>query len=163
MMRRLFAAAVLILGLAANVSAQPTVFLVRHAERADGGNTGGSMTAADPDLSGAGIIRAQTLARMLKDAKISAIYTTEFKRTTQTAAPLATMLGVNVTEVSAKDLPSLVQKIRAATGNVLVVGHSNTIPAVLKGLGITEPVTIAEAEYDNLLIVAKDTLVRLRY
>jgi broad specificity phosphatase PhoE len=163
MTRRLIAAAALILGLAANTSAQPTVFLVRHAERADGGSTSGSMMAADPDLSGAGTLRAQALARMLKDAKITAIYTTEFKRTKQTAAPLATLTGVRATEVSSKDLPGLLKKIRAGTGNVLVVGHSNTIPAVLKDLGIAEPVTIDDAEYDNLLIVTRGTLVRLRY
>ena len=113
MMRRVIAMCVLVLvivlggGLASTAAAQGTVFLVRHAERADDANAGPKMTGTDPDLSGQGVLRAQALARALKDAKITAIYTTEFKRTRQTAAPLATALGVQVTEVSSKDLPGL--------------------------------------------------------
>ena len=166
MMRRVFAIGVLVLvlgGLASTAAAQGTVFLVRHAERADDANSGPKMTGTDPDLSGQGILRAQALARTLKDAKITAIYTTEFKRTRQTAAPLATALGVQVTEVSSKDLPGLFQKVRTAPGNVLVVGHSNTVPAVIKELGVAEPVSIAETEYDNLFVVTRGTLIRLRY
>ncbi len=169
MMRRLIAMCVLVLvivlggGLASTAAAQGTVFLVRHAERADDANAGPKMTGTDPDLSGQGVLRAQALARTLKDAKITAIYTTEYKRTRQTAAPLATALGVQVTEVSSKDLPGLFQKVRTAPGNVLVVGHSNTVPAVIKELGVAEPVSIAETEYDNLFVVTKGTLIRLRY
>lgn len=166
MMRRLIAMSVLVLvlvGLASTAAAQGTVFLVRHAERADDANAGPKMTATDPDLSGQGILRAQALARTLKDAKITGIYTTEYKRTKQTAGPLATALGVQVTEVSSKDLPGLFQKVRTAPGNVLVVGHSNTVPAVIKELGVAEPVSIAETEYDNLFVVTRGTLIRLRY
>jgi len=163
MFRRAIAIAVLVLGLASGVAAQGVVFLVRHAERADDANAGPKMTAADPDLSGQGVLRAQALAHVLKDAKITAIYTTEYKRTKQTAAPLATALGIQVTEVSSKDLPGLLQKIRTSPGNVLIVGHSNTVPAVIKDLGIAEPVSIGEPEYDNLFVVTKGTLIRLRY
>ena len=65
--------------------------------------------------------------------------------------------------MSSKDLPGLIQKVRTASGNVLVVGHSNTVPAVIKELGVAEPVSIAETEYDNLFVVTKGTLIRLRY
>ena len=61
-------------------SAQPIVVIVRHAEKA-------ANDPKDPDLSEAGRERAQTLARILKDGHITAIFTTEFKRTQETAAP----------------------------------------------------------------------------
>ena len=74
-------------------AAQHTVFLVRHAERADTTPGAARRWPTDPDLSDAGRARAESLAAALKDAKITAIYTTEFKRTQQTAAPLAKALG----------------------------------------------------------------------
>ena len=150
-------------GAPAAVQAQPTVFVVRHAERADAGAPATAMTASDPELSGAGKLRAEALAKMLKEARIAAIFTTEFSRTRQTAAPLATALGLRPTVVPSKDLAGLTQKIRTATGNALVVAHSNTIPEILKGLGVADPVTVGDDEFDNLFIVVRGTLIRLRY
>jgi broad specificity phosphatase PhoE len=152
--------------LAAPIAAQQTIFLVRHAERADGGS-GAPTAVSDPDLSEAGHRRAASLATMLKDARIAAIFTTEYKRTQQTAAPLAKALGVAPVVVAGKDAPGLVARIKAATGNVLVVAHSNTLPEIVKGLGATAP-TIADADYDNLFVLSatKDgspTLLQLHY
>ena len=62
------------------------MFLVRHAERADAGMAAAKMAGRDPDLSDAGKARANALAAMLKDARITAIFTTEYKRTRQTGA-----------------------------------------------------------------------------
>jgi broad specificity phosphatase PhoE len=148
-----------------------TVFLVRHAERAD--TPEGSAPPmnregappADPDLSAAGRTRAASLANMLKDAKITAIYSTQLKRAQQTAAPLAQALGLSVTTVPGDDSAALVAKIKAATGNVLVVGHTNTLPRVAEQLGVKTPLTIGETEYDNLFVVHTKTasLVRLHY
>ena len=76
-------------------AAQKLVYVVRHAERADGGAPPAGMTTpADPELSAAGAARAQKLAAMLADAGVTAIITTEFKRTKNTAAPLAVKLKV---------------------------------------------------------------------
>jgi phosphohistidine phosphatase SixA len=145
---------------------QPAVFIVRHAERADAGKTGGSMMADDPDLSPTGRKRAQSLAAMLRDAGIRAVYTTELKRTRQTAAPLVDALRVTARTVPAADVNTLVQNVNGETGDVLIVGHSNTIPKILAALGITETVTIDDAEYDHMFIVIRSTparLLRLRY
>ena len=54
------------------------------------------------------------------------------------------------------------------TGNVLIVGHSNTVPDLLKRLGVKDAITIAESEFDNLFVVVRPasgepTLIRLRY
>jgi phosphohistidine phosphatase SixA len=162
---RLILIAVFLLGLSSHAVAQ-SVFIVRHAERADAATKGGSMMGTDPELSEAGRARAASLATMLKDAGITAIFTTQYKRTKQTAEPLAKALGVTITEVNAKELAGLPEKIRAQAGNVLVVGHSNTVPETLKGLGIESAPSLGESEYDNLFIITrgeKPTMVRLRY
>lgn len=165
-MRQLIVAACLVLGSAAGVAAQPVVFLVRHAERADAGMASAKTPGTDPVLSGAGLARANALAAMLKDAKITAVITTEYQRTRQTGDPVAKAAGVSPTVVDSKDAAGLLAKVKAASGNLLVVGHSNTLPALLEGLGITEPVVIAEDEYDAMFIVTRSsppTMVRLRY
>jgi phosphohistidine phosphatase SixA len=144
----------------------PTIFLVRHAERADAGRGGPPMTGADPPLSTAGRARAKALAVVLKDAGIAEIYATELKRTQRTAAPTAAARGLTVKTVAADDVAGLVAKLKAATGNVLVVGHSNTVPEIIKSLGVNTPVTIADAEFDNLFVVVQGVsprLLRLHY
>jgi broad specificity phosphatase PhoE len=139
-------------------TAQSTIFIVRHAEKAD--------ATKDPDLSEAGRARAEALAKTLRDANVTAIYATEFKRTQQTAAPLAKVLGITVTILPPKDNAALIAKLRASTGNALVVGHGDTIPDLIKALGISDPINIAENDYDNLFAVVLDQkphLIRLHY
>ena len=141
---------------AASVAEAQMVIVVRHAERADAGAAAGAaMTASpDPELSAAGKARAQALVALLKDAGVTAIYTTEYRRTIDTAQPLADALKVTRTTVSAREQAGLIEKLKAHTGGaVLVVGHSNTVPAIIKALGGPE-FTIGENEYDNLFFVA---------
>lgn len=165
-MRRLVLSLLLVGIFAAPAAAQNTVFVVRHAERADAGASASPMMASDPDLSGTGRARAESLAGMLKDAGITAIFTTEYKRTQQTAAPLAKALGIQVTTVSSRDLPALIDKVKSSSGNVLVVGHSNTVGEVVSGLGVKDPVKVGDNDYDNLFVVVraeKPVLVRLHF
>jgi probable phosphoglycerate mutase len=148
------------------VSAQHTVFLVRHAERADTTPGTSPTMAADPDLSEAGRARAESLAAALRDTNLTAIYATELKRTQQTAAPLAKALGLTVKIVTSKSAADLLKQLKASKGNVLVVGHSNTVPDVIKGLGVTTAVTIGDDEFDNMFLVTPGThpsLLRLHY
>ena len=158
-MTRRFVLCCFLVGLAFSSSfSQSTVFIVRHAEKAD--------DSKDAELSGAGRARADALAHMLKDSKISVIYTTELKRTQQTAAPLARALGLTVTILPAENQGALIAKLRASTANSLVVGHGNTIPDIIKALGITEPVNISDSDYDNLFVIVlgeKPSLIRLHY
>ena len=166
MWKRSILVSALVLLVAVPVAAQSTVFLVRHAERADTQPGESPAMGADPDLSKAGRARAESLATALKDAKITAIFATEFKRTQQTAAPLSKALGITVTTVTSKDTPQLLKKIQASKGNVLVVGHSNSVPDVIKGLGVSTPVTIGDDEFDNLFLVSRGSspaLLRLHY
>jgi broad specificity phosphatase PhoE len=139
-------------------TAQSTIFIVRHAEKAD--------ATKDPDLSEVGRARAEALAKMLKDTNITAVYATEFKRTQQTATPLAKALSITITTLPAKDNAALLAKLRASTGNALVAGHGDTIPALIKALGISDPINIGENDYDNLFAVVRDQkphLIRLHY
>jgi broad specificity phosphatase PhoE len=140
-------------------SAEPVIVIVRHAEKAANGGS-------DPDLSSAGRARADALARILKDAGITAIFTSEFKRTQETAAPAATLAHVAPTVVAAKDTAGLVAKLHQLNGNALVVGHGDTIPNIIKALGINTPIDIPDADYSELLIVTlgdKPQLFRLHY
>jgi len=121
------------------------VFLVRHAERAS--------AAPDSLLSDAGQKRATCLASTLKDAGIQSIFTTPYQRTQQTAAPLARVLSIAPVSIASDDQNALVEKIRSASGNVLVVGHSDTLPGILQKLGIAQRVTIRSDEYDKLFVV----------
>jgi phosphohistidine phosphatase SixA len=152
-------------------AAQPAVFLVRHAERADASRgapppmTPGA-PPADPDLSDVGRARASSLAEALKDANIKVIYATEFKRTQQTAAPLAEALGLTVMVVPAHSVAALVTKLKAGRRNALVVGHSDTVPDVLTALGVRPRIQIPDTEFDNLFVVIRSTtpaFVRLHY
>lgn len=132
--------------------------IVRHAEKAD--------NSEDAELSPAGRQRADILARVLKDANITAIFTSERKRTQQTAAPLAKSIGVSPNIVAAKDFPALVAKLREVKGNALVVGHGNTIPDIVKALGVDAPVQIADVDYSQIFVVALDAkpqLMQLHY
>jgi broad specificity phosphatase PhoE len=147
------------------------ILLVRHAEKAatpaaQPGST--TMMADDPPLSAAGQARAAKLAALLASAGVKHIFTTEFRRTRETAAPLAGRLKLTPVMSAAKDPAPLLEQVRRLKDNVLIVGHSNTIPDLLKRLGIKDEIAIPDAEYDNLFIVVRPvtgdpTLIRLRY
>lgn len=144
---------------AAVADSAPFIFIVRHAEKAT--NEGN-----DPDLSQAGQKRADALARVLKDSRITAIFVTEFKRTQQTAAPTANATHVKPIVVQANDTTSLVTKLRGLQGNALVVAHGNTIPDLIRALGIDASVTIPDDDYTEIFVLSlgdSPRLVRLHY
>ena len=158
-MKRLTSLVSIFLLVVAAAEAAPVIFVVRHAEKA---TTAGN----DPDLSVAGQKRAEALARILKDSQISAVLVTEFKRTQETAAPTARAAHVTPTVVPANDVPGLIGKLRALNGNALVVGHGNTIPELVKALGVATPISIPEDDYTEILVVSLGDvpqLLRLHY
>ena len=145
--------------LATHANAAPVIFIVRHAEKA---TTGGK----DPDLSVEGQKRADALAQILKDSKITAVFVTEFERTQGTAAPTAKAAHVGPTVVPANDVGALIEKLRALNANALVVGHGNTIPDLLKTLGVATATSIPDDDYTEIFVVlVGDTpqLFRLHY
>jgi 2,3-bisphosphoglycerate-dependent phosphoglycerate mutase len=150
--------ALLFLFVSSVLAADPTtVILVRHAEKA--GKSG------DVPLSEAGVKRAHELARVLAGVKIDAIYTTPFHRTRQTAAPVAGPRHLEPIEIDSKEVAARIRKEHSG-GTVLVIGHSNTTPEVIRDLGIAEPPEIPDSAYDDLFIVTiseRTTLLALRY
>jgi len=165
---RAIATAIVAVLMTATVAAQQTVIFVRHAERADGGAGGAAMTGApaDPSLSDAGAARAARLATMLADAGVKGIYTSEYKRTQETAKPIASKLGLAIQVVPSKDAAGLAAKIKAAHARdtVLIIGHSNTIPELVRAFGGPE-IKIADDEYSGIYILTPSTgtLTLIRY
>ena len=107
---------------------------------------------------------------MMATVNIRAIYTTQYKRTMLQAAPTAKLLGLTPVTIPGKDTDTLIAKIRAHAKDevVLVVGHSNTVPEILKGLGHAPAVTVREEDFDNLFIVTMrasgpPTVLNLKY
>jgi phosphohistidine phosphatase SixA len=151
-----------------------TVFLIRHAEKADA-------PPEDPPLNEKGNARAQELARMLEGAGVKAIYTSQFLRARQTGETLAKKLGLTVTPLALKMSPSnprqvseqsmaeIVNKIYERAGDAaLVVGHSNTVPEVIRMLGGDIVPKIDEKKFDDLFIVTvyakgKAKVVQMKY
>ena len=139
-----------------------TVILVRHAEKA----TSTTMTN-DVPLSDAGRARANELARVLADTHIDAIYTTQFQRTKQTAEPLAREHNLTPAVADPAQIADIV-RTKHAGQTVVIVGHSNTTPDVIRALGIGKPPAIGDSEFDDLFIVtlapgAAPKLITLRY
>ena len=161
---RVAALVALVIGAIALTPPEPstTVFLVRHAEKEAEG--------ADPSLNEAGRNRAKTLADVLADAGITAIYSSEFHRTQQTAAPLAERLGLKVTVIPGKNTDALVARVRELRpgARALIVGHSNTIPAVASRLTGAKAAEMSDSDFDRLYVAtlrgtASGDLVVLHY
>lgn len=125
-----------------------TLFLVRHAEKANDDTT-------DPNLSTEGMARAKRLADLLSYANVEFIYSTDYKRTRETGLPLIKATGKAVTLYNPLDA-SFLEKVINDTGDsrVLIIGHSNTIPGyVNKLIGEERYSQLEENEYDKLFIV----------
>ena len=132
-----------------------TVILVRHADKLEA-------PSVDPALSPAGEQRARALGEALRDGPLAAIYVTEYRRTRQTAAPVAEVTGAEVIEIPADDSSELLQRLRAHRGEiVLVVGHRNSVPGVVSELG-GETALFAEDEFERLLVVTWGPFTRTR-
>ena len=146
-----------LVGAAAAGPGRGIIFLVRHAERAPGA------MSEDAPLTDAGKTRAGRLADVLAKADVKTIFVTRFRRTQDTAQPLADLLHLTPTVES--DTAQLVAKLKTHLDEtVLVVGHSDTVPDVIKAFG-GPAVTIGDDEFDALfvLVPATGALARLTY
>lgn len=122
-----------------------TVFVVRHAETKPDGT-------ADPPLSAAGRQRAEALRDRLIRRPVDAVFATPYRRTRETAAPLAEALGLEVRIYEPRHSETLAETILRdfSGGRVLVVGHGNTVPLVIEALTGEQPADLAHEEYDAL-------------
>jgi predicted glycoside hydrolase/deacetylase ChbG (UPF0249 family)/phosphohistidine phosphatase SixA len=128
--------------------------VVRHAEKS-------TDDPRDPNLSAAGYERARALIPVLSNAGVTDIYTTQFKRTRQTAEPFAQQMGITIAErpvnaaSSAAYASDLAREIltRSAGKGVLVVGHSNTVPDIVRALSGSTVAPITDTEYEHVFTV----------
>ncbi len=124
-----------------------TIFLVRHAEKAD--------QSRDPDLNLAGKARAHRLLELLAEADIRAVYSTDYKRTQQTVAPIADKRGLNIISYRPFD-EDMIKDLRTKHGgqNIVVAGHSNTIPDLVnKLIGEQKYEQLDDGDYSNIFVV----------
>lgn len=135
-------------------SAQKTeIWIVRHAEK-DMGNPKNT----DPDLSAEGQKRAQELVSYLSRVKFHKAFSTPYKRTRQTLAPLVKAKGIELIDYNnVKELASQIRKEYAGK-TVIIAGHSNTILEIVEAFGIARPKeSIAENEFDNIFHISLGT------
>ena len=148
-MKKLFPLLALLLVLAGcNSQNQPkTIYIVRHAEKQLEGN--------DPELLYVGGVRAKKLADILKNEEIEHVFSTDYKRTRLTVEPTATAAGVTIQSYDPRNQDQLVENLRSLDGNILVVGHSNTISQLANYfVGEEEKFAdLTDLEYDYIYIV----------
>ena len=124
------------------------VFVMRHLQAEAG---------VDPGLTAAGAEQARSLATWFgKRDGLRAIYVSRYRRAQETAAPLAAKLGVQPTVYDPANSDALVQAVKANRGNVLVVGHSNTVPDIVERLGGVRPAPIEHDQFGDIWRVTGD-------
>lgn len=128
-----------------------TIILVRHAEK----DVSATADPGDPNLSAAGLQRAERLVKKIKKYKPGAVYSTNYLRTLDTAEPMAKRRHKQVQIYDAKKPDELIDQImKSKTKRFLIVGHSNTIPG-LANLLIKKELfkNLDESEYGTIFIV----------
>lgn len=128
------------------------VMVVRHAEAVAG-------SGEDPLLSAEGEARAQRLAALMTTAQGFApdgIVVSGLRRTQETARPLAAALGVPVVVVEDRDARAVAERALAEFQGrrVLIIGHSNTVPEIVRRLSHETVPAMSEAEFGTLYVVA---------
>lgn len=133
-----------------NSQSTQLIFLVRHAEKvADG--------TGDPELTREGIVRANKLAEMLATAEINKIFSTNYKRTVNTGLPISKLLNLEINMYDPHNESELSRMLESVnSGNMLIIGHSNTIPGLVNGLiGQEKYLDLDNDEYDKLFMVTR--------
>ena len=130
-----------------------TVLIVRHAEKAsDRDGSAAQRTRARPGRRRWRTWRARRASR--------AIFHTQFKRTLETVEPLAAQLEPVADRAPGRGhAGSSSSTIRTSWSGktVLVAGHSNTVPEIVKALTGVAMEDIPDTQFDNLYVVVLPT------
>ena len=145
-MLKLKALALCLLFLSPAALAEPTIYLVRHAEKQSDGSD-------DPALTNTGHARADWLAGYFKNKGLTAIFSTAYKRTQQTAAPTAEMTGLAVQGYDPRALEPFAKALKSMEGTILVVGQSNTTPMLVNLLTGEDHDELDERIYDHIYVL----------
>jgi phosphohistidine phosphatase SixA len=123
------------------------LYLVRHAEKqADG--------SRDPALTAAGIKRSEQLAGWLEDKEILKVWSSDYRRTRDTATPLLNSSGLNLAIYDPRDQEALAATLLLEKRNAVIIGHSNTIPELARLLCHCVIEDMDESEYGRLIVIA---------
>ncbi len=146
-----------------NLDSATTLILVRHAEKVKDGSD-------NPMLTPEGEARANELMYILKHVELDAIYSTPYKRTQQTVLPTAEDKNLKIQNYKPDEKGFLEKVLNSHSGGVvLIVGHSNTIPALANELAGREDYDdLNDATYDNLFIAhvhsnGQTNIIRMRF
>ena len=133
----------------------PVYYVMRHLHTPAG--------ERDPDLTEEGRRQAALLADWFRDERPAAIYVSSYKRTQQTAAPLAARLGLTPIVYDPADTAGLIARVRAGPRPALIVGHSNTVPDIVEQLGGTRPAPLVHEDFGDVWRIGPDgTTTRAR-
>ena len=137
----------LLLGLAACTTlgpspVQPNIYVMRHLHTPAG--------ATDPDLTEEGLRHAIALSDWFRKDPPDVIYVSDTKRTRQTVAPLAARLKLIPKIYDPRDTPALLAAVSKEKGTVLIVGHSNTVPDIVQGLGGERPGPLQHPDFGDI-------------
>jgi len=123
------------------------LYLVRHAEKqADG--------SRDPELTETGKLRSANLANWFEDKNIRDVWSSDYKRTRDTAKPTLSRLGLELNIYDPGDLPALRKVLLSNQNNALIVGHSNTTPELARLLCQCDIDDMDDSEYDRLILIS---------
>jgi broad specificity phosphatase PhoE len=128
-------------------SAAPAWYVMRHLQKVD---------RPDPGLSETGRANAERLVAWFAKDPPKAIYVSATRRARETATPLAERLGLTPHEYDPGDTAGLVARVKAETGTVLIVGHSNTVPEIVAGLGGARPAALGETDFGDIFRVGRE-------
>lgn len=137
-------------GQGGDIDSKTIIYLVRHAEKDTGKN---------PILTEKGMQRSGVLMRIMKEKKISHIYVTQYRRTQLTGDSLYKMMHIDtvhyLADTTGNDLVSKINEKKDWGRSILIIGHSNTIPALIRKLGVKNFIVkeIPETEFDNLFMI----------
>jgi len=120
-----------------------SIYLIRHAEKQHDGTH-------DPSLTEKGVLRAKNICKQLKNRNITTIYSTNYKRTVETALPLSKSLAIDLTLYDPNQLETFATQVLLGEGNVLIVGHSNTTPELVALLGGNSQGPMADSVYHQI-------------
>ena len=142
------------LSLALPVAAQEVAprYVMRHLDTPKG--------QRDPDLLPVGAAKAQALVAWFEGKPLAAIFVTPYRRTQQTAAPIAAVRGLMVQTYDPADEAGLIARVKAVAGPVLIVGHSNTVPDIVAALGGERPGDLVHEDFGDVWTVTEDRTAR---
>lgn len=142
-------------------SCSNSIYIVRHAEKASGIDMETMKTSTDPPLTYEGNVRALLLKQILGSKNVKHIYSTNTLRTISTAKPLKELyvgLPIQIYSSRPDSMDAFIQKIKEIRkGDVLIVGHSNTIDDLANKLAgkTVVPGDLKDSEYNNLFILKR--------